>query len=340
MEQNTFSPLMSLGRLDPSQWSTGLVARGVAQLKLADHLAGEPRTAAELAGALGAHPPSVERLLRACVPHGIVELVEPDRYTLTDMGQLLRSDVPSLRDFTIAVNGPGMTRAWEFLPDVVMTGEPATAKAWGVDHWEFYAANPEEGRHYARTFHSLTVEAAEVIVGSYDFTRFSRIVDVGGCPGTLTSRIAQAAPEASTVLFELGWAIPHSRELLEERGHADAVEFVEGDFLDKVPAGADLYVVKSILSDLDDGAAARLLSNCAAAAAEGGRILLVDWVMTDEPSIVHATDVEFMVLTGGRARRMEEYEALLVEAGFRDPAPVTLRGFEFAPFLAIEALAP
>lgn len=331
---------MSLGRLDPSKWSTGLLARGVAQLKLADHLAGGPRTAAEVAEALGAHPPSVARLLRACVPHGLVETTEDGRYALTDVGHLLRADVPSLRDFVIAVNGPGMTRPWELLADVVMTGEPATTRAWGVDHWEYYAKNPQEGGHYAQMCHLLTVEAAEVIVASYDFARFSRIADVGGCPGTLLCRVAEAAPEAGAVLYELPWAIPHTRQMLETRGLDRRVELVEGDVLADVPAGADVYILKNVLCDLDDGDAGRLLGNLARASAAGARVLLIDWVLTEEPSIVHATDLEFMVLTGGRARTLPEYEKLLTAAGFGEPSSVPLRGFEFAPIAALEAVRP
>ncbi|GAA1858838.1 methyltransferase [Asanoa iriomotensis] len=335
-----FSPLQALAQLNPYVWSTGLFMRGFALIKAADHLADGPRTAAELAEATGTHAPSLARFLRACALHGLVTWVGKDRYELTELGQLVRSDVPSLRSFVIAVNGPGMTRVWEHLVDVLKTGEPASKQALGMDHWEWYEANPEEGRYYAECNGLLTVEAAHVIAASYDLSQVTRIVDVGGSPGALLAGALKAAPQATGVLFDLPAAVRNAEKTFAEQGLTDRLELVSGDFMTSVPEGGDLYLVKNILCDLDDTSAATLLRNCLAAMAPGGRLLLLDWIYTDTPSFVHATDVEFMVLTGGRGRTLDEYRQLLVDAGFAPPERVQLRGFEMAPFIVLEAARP
>ena len=52
-----------------------------------------------------------------------------------------------------------------------------------------------------------------------------------------------------------------------------------GSFFDDVPAGADGYLMKYILHDWDDEKSHRLLENCRAAMAPGGRVPVVDHVI-------------------------------------------------------------
>lgn len=332
-----FSALRSLAQLNPYQWSAGLFLRGVAELKIADELAAGPRTADEVAGAIGADRTSLARFLRASVAHGVTTRDEQGRYALTDLGQLLRSDVPSLRGFVISVNGPGMVRPWERLAEVVRTGRPAARDTWGVELHEYYAQHPDEALAYAESCDALTVEAAEVLARAYDFSRFDRIVDIGGSRGVLLARALQAAPQAGGVLFELPFVIELARAVLAGQ---ERIELVGGDFLTEVPTGGDLYLLKNIVSDLDDKDAARLLGNCSAASAPGGRLLLIDWVTGPALSPVDAMDIDFMVLTGGQARTVDEYTGLLTGAGYQQVSRVALPGFETAPVTVIEATRP
>ncbi|WP_405804747.1 methyltransferase [Streptomyces sp. NBC_00210] len=336
----TFSPLGALRRLNPFHWSAGLVIRGMAELRIADHLGEKPRTASELAAAIGAHEESLTRFLRVCELHELIAPVAPDRWQLTEAGELLRSDIPSLRGFSIAVNAPGMTRPWERIADVVRTGEPATRAVWGLDHWEYYAANPDEARSYAETSASLSLEAADALVASYDFTGARTIVDIGGSPGTVLARLLKEVPAARGVLLDLDWAVPYADETLTLAGSADRAEVVAGDFLREVPAGGSHYLLKNVLCDLDDTGAARLLSNCFEAAPAGSRLLLLDWEYTEHSSHVHANDVEFMVLTGGRARTPAQYEELLAKAGFGPARRLPLAGHERAPIVLLESVRP
>ena len=65
-----------------------------AVLGIADQLAEGPRTADELAHAVGANPDSLYRLLRALASVGVVEELDGRRFALADLGQGLRSDTP------------------------------------------------------------------------------------------------------------------------------------------------------------------------------------------------------------------------------------------------------
>jgi hypothetical protein len=69
---------------------------------------------------------------------------------------------------------------------------------------------------------------------------------------------------------------------------------VSGDFFDHLPPGGDAYLLKWIVHDWQDDAAAKILANCRSAMAPGGGVLLVEIVMPEgsrscRRSAVHAS---------------------------------------------------
>jgi Dimerisation domain len=66
-----------------------------ADLGIADYLTQGALTAQELASKTGSHPDALARLLRALVAFGILNSDADDRFTLTPLGEFLRSDVPA-----------------------------------------------------------------------------------------------------------------------------------------------------------------------------------------------------------------------------------------------------
>jgi hypothetical protein len=72
--------------------------------------------------------------------------------------------------------------------------------------WEYYAANPDQGARFGATMASITGRLAEAVVSSYDFSGFTRVVDVGGGDGTLLAAILRSAPSARGVpTFPRSW---------------------------------------------------------------------------------------------------------------------------------------
>jgi hypothetical protein len=88
-----------------------------AELGIADSL--EESTAEEVAARVKAHPPSIYRLLRALVGLGIADEDSQKRFSLTDVGQHLKSG--ALRDFVRMQSEHYL--AWGKLTEAVRTGE-------------------------------------------------------------------------------------------------------------------------------------------------------------------------------------------------------------------------
>ncbi|TMC08694.1 MAG: methyltransferase [Chloroflexi bacterium] len=312
------------------------VVRAVARLGLADHLAAGPLDLDALTGLLDANRDALARFLDACVALGLVERAG-DRYAITPLGALLRSDGWSVRDMVLASTGPALYYPWARLDAAVRTGHAQMREAVGLELWEYLRSNREEGEIFARWMGGMTADAGRVVVESCDMARFRQIVDVGGSHGVLLAWLLAAAPDAHGVLFDRPEVIPDATRAIAEQGLSDRVTLVAGDFLEQVPAGADLYVLKSVLCDWDDEHCARILASCHAAAPAGATLLVVDRVRPDDPgSFLHVTDIGMLAYSGGSFRREEHLRELVERAGF-DVRSVRSSASKSVPWTVLEA---
>jgi O-methyltransferase domain len=87
---------------------------------------------------------------------------------------------------------------------------------------------------------------------------------------------------------------------------------------DGVPGGGDVYVMKSVLHDWDDAAAATVLRRIHNAAPAQARLVVLETVIGDgsEQAGVKWLDLLMLVLNRGRERAEPEWRALLESTGF------------------------
>ncbi|MBV8999550.1 MAG: hypothetical protein JO304_10840 [Solirubrobacterales bacterium] len=292
----------------------------LAQLRIADALAEGPRSGGELAEVLQTDHDALARLLRASATIGLLEERDRDRFTLTPLGALLRADASgSLRDAAIAIAGPGQYRPWERLLDAVREGRSTATDALGTDLWSYYREHAEERGRFVRTMSWVSNGGLDELLASYDTSAFRRIVDVGGGGGELLAAILSRNTTGSGVLFELAAVIDGARRAPHLQRLDGRVELIAGDFLEDVPAGGDLYLLKQILLNWNDRHASTILSNCHRAASPGSKLLVIEWLLPSEPqpSGVHLLNLNMLVMLGGRQRSAEEYRRLLAAAGYR-----------------------
>lgn len=137
------------------------------------------------------------------------------------------------------------------------------------------------------------------------------MVDVGGGTGALLAEILRGRPEAHGTLVDLPRTVARSGETFRAAGVAERATIIGQSFFDRLPAGADLYLLKSVLSDWPDREAAAILSRCAEAARPAGRVVVIGGVSPDPG----ADDLLMMVLVGGKERTVDEFRVLAGEAG-------------------------
>jgi SAM-dependent methyltransferase len=290
------------------------VLHAAARLGLADRLRERPLMAAELAEACGANGAAMRRFLDSLAAVGVVEQTRSGAWALTAAGQWLRADVPgSLRPSALMCGDRSFFEAWSHCADAVRTGRPSFETANGVSFFEHLDRDPEalETFHGAMTgFPHINAQLLDV----FDFGARRCVLDVGGGTGSLVRAVLDAHPHVAGMVLDR----PSVIEAAHREGRADPrIGWVAGDFLEAVPAGADTHVLRFVLSDWSDEDVLRILERSREALPEDGCLLVVDNLRDDAyPSMMAALDLTMLVLTGGRARSAEEYDALLERAGF------------------------
>jgi len=118
-------------------------------------------------------------------------------------------------------------------------------------------------------------------------------------------------------VFDLPLVVAGAASALSELGIAERARTVAGDFFDEAPAGADLYVMNSVLHNWDDTDAGRILSTCRAAMAPEARLLVIERVVPEgnAPAEAKLFDINMLVVAGGRERTEPEYRRLFEQAG-------------------------
>lgn len=164
----------------------------------------------------------------------------------------------------------------------------------------------------------FTRALAPHLTKAYDFSRYRHVIDVGGGNGVLARTILGLNPYAKGVVYDRAEVIEQTRVILEAEGLAPRCTAEAGDFFKSVPEGGDLYTLKSIVHDWNDEEAIRILSNVRRAIGPGGRLLLIETVVGAGSSPIPAlSDVNMLVMCGGRERTEEEFRTVMGRSGFR-----------------------
>jgi hypothetical protein len=298
---------------------TSQVVYLAATLGIPDILADQPQTSEALAVATGTHAPSLYRLLRAVASLGILEEDEARRFSPTPLGMLLRSDVPgSMRAWAILLGEPWFRGAWDNLLHSIRTGNAAFEGVHGAEFWAYVGRDPDANALFNTAMTSVAPIKTNATVEACDFSESCEIVDVGGGHGTLLAAILAGHPELRGVLFDLPHVVEGAGAVLRAASVADRCEIVGGSFFEAVPAGADAYLLQTVIHNWDDEQSVRILQTCRRSMGEGAKLLVIEQIVPtgNEYHSSKFDDLNMLALFRGRERTVEEFYRLLTIAGF------------------------
>lgn len=291
----------------------------LAELGVADELAGGGGTAAELAPRIGADADALHRVMRAAVVDGLLKLDRQGRFKLTRLGRTLISEAPSsLRPWARYMALGSTHAAWGGLLESVRTGRSSFEHVHGAAVWDWFAEHPEEEQLFAGAMRAVTDFEAPALAASSIWPDEGTVCDVAGGAGTLLAAILASRPRLMGILVEAPGVLGEAKTYLERQGVADRVELLEGDLFGEVRAQADVYAMKNILHDWDDPTSAKIVATVRATMEPGSRLVLAEQLQ--ERNLAHplASLVDLQMLTQcveGRERSRDELFGLLEAAG-------------------------
>jgi hypothetical protein len=318
VETNAHERLLALIN---AAWTTHAI-RAACTLRLPQLMAAGARTAAQLADAAQCHAASLHRLLRALTTIDLCREHADGRFELTPMGALLHpDDAHSLQAWALLNGSAESTARWSELDQSVRSGTSHRLRTTGRDGFHHLRDAADGAALFNRAMVETTRRVARDVVKLIDFSAARRIVDVGGGHGELIAAILRAHPAAHGVLFDLPHAIDGAAAALARAGLGERCECVAGSFFDGVPAGADAYLLKSVLHNWDDERCTAILMRCRQAMAPHARVYVVERVVperrgtTPREQSIARSDLNMLVALSGRERSEAEFGALLGAAG-------------------------
>jgi O-methyltransferase domain/Dimerisation domain len=292
-----------------------------ARLEVADALGDEERTVDHLAAACGAEPAALYRLLRALASFGVVVETSPARFVLTPFGRPLRKDVPDSAWAGVVFWADLLADGWSYLTDCIRTGQkamevrpPEVPSRWSQD--------PNASGVFRAVMGTAPAQDYSAIARAWDFSKYHTVADLGGGGGALIAAILEAFPHARGMLVDRPESIECAESRFQSTEYAGRCQLVVADLTKEVPLGPSVYMLKHVLHGYDDKAAAEILGLCRSSLPADGRVLVIEFLLPDvvdhaDPELEQRlmSDLNMLVITGGKERSAGEWKKLLASAG-------------------------
>ncbi|MFI1561728.1 methyltransferase [Streptomyces sp. NPDC020490] len=293
--------------------------RAAARLGVADALGDGPTSVEDLAAAVKAEPRPLRRLLRALSCYGVFAERQDGTFEHTEMSRLLRENDPhSLRYISLWCTEPWTWDAWPKLDEAVRTGRNVVEDLYGKEFFVYLNEDaPESAEVFNRAMTTSSMQSAQEVAAVLDLSGSTSVVDIGGGQGHVVASLLDKYPSMHGTLLDLPQVVERADPRLRGSGDlAGRVNIVPGDCREAVPVRADVYIIKNIL-EWDDDSTARTLRNVIETGGPGTRVVVIENLVDDTPSMRFSTGMDLLLLlnVGGAKHTTESMAGRLTDAG-------------------------
>ncbi|MGW3915166.1 methyltransferase [Streptomyces sp. NPDC005070] len=293
--------------------------RAAARLGVADALDDTPMSAEDLAAAVKTQPGTLRRLLRALSCQGVFAERPDGTFAHTEMSRLLREDDPnSLRYIALWCTEPWTWNVWPQLDEAVRSGRNVFEDVYDKEFFPYLNEDaPESAYVFNRAMTTSSSQSAQDVAKLLDLRGVKSVADIGGGQGHVVASLLEKHPGVHGTLLDLPGVVENADPRLRDGGAlAGRVRIVAGDCREDIPVQADVYIIKNIL-EWDDESTRRALANVRKAARPGARVVVIENLVDDTPSMRFTTAMDLLLLlnVGGAKHTRQSMVDRLTAAG-------------------------
>jgi acetylserotonin N-methyltransferase len=282
-----------------------------------------PATAADLASRTSTDLDALTRLLDACTA---LDLLVRDGHVYRNQpvaAQYLRRDSPDTLTGYILYSDRILYPLWGNLVQAIREGTHRWEQTFGGRSgiFENLFADDQAKVTFLEGMHGMGLVSSPAVVAAFDLSRFTHLCDLGGATGHLAIEACRRYPGLRATVFDLPPVVPQARRFIDQSSLAGRVGVHPGDFFADPLPPADLYSLGRIVHDWSAPKIHALLAKIHQALPAGGGLLIAERILypfKDGPLSGNLQSLNMLVVTEGKERTAQEYEALLHEAGFAE----------------------
>ncbi|RKX64022.1 MAG: SAM-dependent methyltransferase [Tenericutes bacterium] len=276
----------------------------------------------EVAVKIEADQRGTEYLLNALAAMGL--LVKDDtHYANSHEAQELLSKNSKMYMGHIILHHHHILDGWAQLDQAVKNGAPVQKRSYGED---------VERASFLMGMFNLGMGIAPQLASQVDLSGRTRLLDLGGGPGTYAIHFCQANLGLSAVIFDRSTTEPFARKTIARFGLSERIDFAAGDFnIDPISGGPyDVAWLSHILHSNGPEECQRLINKTVEVMKPGGLILIHEFILEntkDAPEFAALFSINMLINNhSGRSYSVGELEEMLFNAGVKDIARHSFQG--------------
>lgn len=297
-----------------------------ARLDIATVLADGEMEADTLATRVNAHADAIGRLMRLLAAIGVFEETAAGVFCNNTVSDCLRTGQPNNVRAMILMHGSDeMARPWfEQLEQGVRSGKSPFSLCHGQGLFDYLDQHSDLDRLFSQAMDSVEALTGDSFATDFDWSRFDRVIDVGGSRGRKSLAILKRHPHLRSLVVDRPQVIEEAKRYWAHRPHSlsDRMQFQAGDVWTALPppqGDRDVYLLSAVLHGFDDDTCVRMLRNLAQVIGRSGaKVAIMEMVLPETRADIAGAsfDMQMFMGTTGRERTLREWRGLSQQGGF------------------------
>ncbi len=284
----------------------------------------------QIAKDLGIDKSPVERILNVCVASDLLTK-ENNIYKNNEISErFLVKNKPSYYGDFVLMAGKKENQSWGNLKQSVLNNSPM------ADALKERMQDSEDAKMFIKAMHNNAIGSANVLSKKFDFSKFTKLLDVGGGSGAYSITLTKEYSNLQAIVFDLPNVCSVANEFIENLNARSKVSIFEGDFFkDEFPKGSDVVLLSQILHSYNEEENKILLKKIYDYLPENGILIINEFLLNEDKSgpLFPALFALAMLINSenGNSYTENEITSWLSEIGFKDFKTIKLSG----PVIAI-----